>query len=287
MKTTSGQKIKIGVFVMVGLFVIFLGIFLIGSQKSMFNSTFSVYGVFKNVNGLMVGNNVRFAGINVGVVEGINIVSDSAVRVDLTLNNNVKKFIKKDSKVSIGSDGLMGDKLIVISPGGSTSRTEVEGGDKLTAVNPLDVDKIINKLTKVADNAESLTGNLNAIVSDINRGKGSLGRLLKNDRIANDLATTVSSAKTTIQNANKTTVTLNEDLKAAQSNFLLRGFFKNKEKAKQRKIDSARKAQENLTKEQEKLRKEQDKKLKEDQEKARKEAEKKAKEEEKAAKQNN
>jgi phospholipid/cholesterol/gamma-HCH transport system substrate-binding protein len=268
MKTTSGQKIKIGLFVLIGLVVIFLGIFLIGSQKSMFNSTFGVYGIFKNVNGLMVGNNVRFAGINVGVVEGINIVSDSAVRVDLTLNNNVRKFIKKDAKVAIGSDGLMGDKLIVISPGGSTSRTEVESGDKLTAVNPLDVDKIINKLTKVADNAEELTSNLTDIVRDINHGKGSLGKLLKNDQIAKDLATTVSSAKTTISNANKTTVTLNEDLKAAQSNFLLKGFFKGKEKAKQRKIDSARKAQEKATKEREKLKKEQDKAAKKAQEAA-------------------
>jgi phospholipid/cholesterol/gamma-HCH transport system substrate-binding protein len=272
MKTTSGQKIRIGLFVLVGLIVIFLGIFLIGSQKSMFNSTFSVYGVFKNVNGLMVGNNVRFAGINVGVVEGINIVSDSAVRVDLTLNDNVKKFIKKDSKVSIGSDGLMGDKLIVISPGGSTSREEVEGGDKLIAVNPLDVDKIINKLTKVADNAEELTSNLTAIVRDINQGKGSLGKLLKNDKIARDLATTVSSAKTTISNANKTTVTLNEDLKAAQHNFLLRGFFKNKEKAKQKKIDSARKAQAKIQETQEKARKAQEKADKKAKEKAEEEA---------------
>jgi len=268
MKTTSGQKIKIGLFVIVGLVVVFLGIFLIGSQKSMFNSTFGVHGIFKNVNGLMVGNNVRFAGINVGVVEGINIVSDSAVQVDLTLNNNVKKFIKKDSKMAIGSDGLMGDKLIVITPGGLTSRVVVENGDRLNTINPLDVDKIINKLTKVADNAEELTSNLTAIVRDINQGKGSLGKLLKNDQIAKDLAHTVSSAKTTINNANKTTVTLNEDLKAAQSNFLLRGFFKNKEKAKQRKIDSARKAQEKIKEQKEKAKKEQDEKAKEAQEKA-------------------
>jgi phospholipid/cholesterol/gamma-HCH transport system substrate-binding protein len=259
MKATSSQKIKIGLFVVIGLVAVFVGIFLIGSQKSMFNSTFNVYGVFKNVNGLLVGNNVRFAGINVGVVEGINIVSDSSVKVDLTLNDNVKKFIKKDSKVSIGSDGLMGDKLVVISPGGSTSRQEVEPGDKLVAVNPLDVDKIINKLTKVADNAEELTSNLTAIVRDINHGKGSLGKLLKNDQIAHDLATTVSSAKTTISNANKTTVTLNEDLKAAQHNFLLKGFFKKKEKAKQAKIDSARKAQEKIKEDAEKAAKEKQK----------------------------
>ncbi|QJD96162.1 MCE family protein [Mucilaginibacter robiniae] len=243
MKTTSGQKIKIGLFVIIGLVVLFLGIFLIGSQKSMFNSTFGVYGIFKNVNGLMVGNNVRFAGINVGVVESINIVTDSSVRVDLTLNNNVKKFIKKDAKVSIGSDGLMGDKLVVISPGGAASH-EVSSGDKLTAVNPLDIDRIINKLTRVADNAEELTSNLTGIVRDINHGKGSIGRLLHNDRMAKDLETTVSSAKTTIANANKTTTTLNQDLKAAQHNFLLRGFFKKKEKDQKRRQDSIKKARE-------------------------------------------
>src|SRR4051812_40060057 len=104
MKTTSSQKIKIGLFTFVGLVVLFLAVFYIGNQKSLFSSTFKVYGTFKNVSGLTVGNNVRFAGINVGVVEAINIVNDSTVRVDLTLNNNVKKFIKTDCKLSIGSD---------------------------------------------------------------------------------------------------------------------------------------------------------------------------------------
>src|SRR6201994_3109783 len=112
MKTTSGQKIKIGVFAMAGLVVLVLAIFLIGNKKSLFSATFTVYGMFKNVNGLQVGNNVRFAGINVGVVQDINIETDSTVRVDLTLNSQVRKFIKKDCKIRIGSDGLMGDKLV-------------------------------------------------------------------------------------------------------------------------------------------------------------------------------
>src|ERR1700761_8667894 len=158
MKITSGQKIKIGVFTFIGLLVLVFAIFFIGNQKNLFSSTFTVYGTFKNVNGLQVGNNVRFAGINVGVVQSINIVTDSAVRVDLTLNNEVKKFIKQDSKLSIGSDGLMGDKLIVIAPGGITSTQSVQGGGQLAAVNPIDIDKIVAKLTAVIDNAKDLTG---------------------------------------------------------------------------------------------------------------------------------
>jgi phospholipid/cholesterol/gamma-HCH transport system substrate-binding protein len=240
MKTTSGQKIKIGVFTFVGLLVLALGVFFIGNQKNMFSSTFTIYGTFKNVSGLQVGNNVRFAGINVGVVQNINIVNDSTVRVDVTLNDNVKKFIKKDSKLSIGSDGLMGDKLVIIVPGGVTSTEPVANGGELASVNPIDIDKIVTKVTKVIDNAEALTGGLADIVAKVNHGQGSIGRLLNSDKLSRDLDKTVNQAQSTMANVHKTTTTLNTDLKAAQSNFLLKGFFKNKKKREIR--DSIKKA---------------------------------------------
>ncbi len=252
MKTTSSQKIKIGLFAFVGLIVLLLAVFFIGSKKNMFSSTFNVYGTFKNVSGLQVGNNVRFAGINVGVVEAINIVTDSSVRVDLTLNNTVKKFVKTDSKLSIGSDGLMGDKLVVLAPGGITSNQEVADGGRLASVNPVDVDRIINKLTRVADNAEKMTGSLAEIVDKVNSGKGSIGRLLNSDKLSKNLESTVAQAQTTMKNVHATTGTLNEDLKAAQSNFLLKGFFNKKKKAAKAKQDSIKKAQEKLQKDQDK-----------------------------------
>ncbi|GAA4928285.1 MlaD family protein [Mucilaginibacter defluvii] len=270
MKATSSQKIKIGIFSVVGIAVLIVAIFLIGSQKSMFNSTFNVYGEFKNVSGLQVGNNVRFAGINVGVVENITIVTDSMVRVDLTLNSNVNKFIKKDSKVSISSDGLMGDKLVAIAPGGVKTQEVVENGDKLEAVNPLDVDKMINKLTRVADNAEKLSANLSDVVYKINHGKGSIGRLLNDDKIAEDLRGTVKQAKSTIKTVDAATVTLHEDLKAAQSNFLLRGFFKKKEKAAKARQDSIRKANEKAEKEKKKAQEKAEEERKKQEEEAKK-----------------
>ncbi|HEY4326228.1 MAG TPA: MlaD family protein [Mucilaginibacter sp.] len=248
MKTTSGQKIKIGLFTFIGLLVIILAVFFIGNRKNLFSSTFNVYGIFKNVSGLQIGNNVRFAGINVGVVDAINIVNDSSVRVDLTLNDNVRKFIKKDSKLSIGSDGLMGDKLIVIAPGGITSTQSIGEGGQLASVNPVDVDKIIAKLTGVANNAESLTSGLSQIVAKINSGQGSIGRLLNSDKMAKDMETTVKQAQTTMKNVHTTTTTLNTDLKAAQSNFLLKGFFRKKEKAKQDSIKKLKQKQDSVKK---------------------------------------
>jgi len=246
MKTTTGQKIKIGGFVLVGLVVLLMGIFLIGNQKSLFSSTFNVNGNFKNVNGLQIGNNVRFAGINIGVVESIDIVNDTSVRVGLTLNNKVKKFIKKDAKMSIGSDGLMGDKLIVISPGGASTNEMVSNGQALTSVNPMDMDKVIAKLTKIADNAAVITEGLGSIVNKVNSGQGSIGRLLNSDKLSKNLESTVAQAQTTMASAQKTTATLNEDLHAAQSNFLLKGFFNKKKKAEQAKLDSIAKVQKDL-----------------------------------------
>ena len=243
MKTTGSQKIKIGLFTIVGLAVLIAIIFLIGNKRNLFSSTFGVYGTFKNVNGLAVGNNVRFAGITIGIVQNITIINDTTVRVDLTLNDDVKKFLKKDSKISIGSDGLMGDKLVVIAPGGITSQEQVKNGDQLPSVPPVDADKIIAKLTGIADNAGTLIQNLSDITGKVNSGKGSLGRLLNNDRMANDLDATVKQAKNTMANVHKTTSTLNEDLTAAQHNFLLKGFFNKKKKALKAKQDSIKKAQ--------------------------------------------
>ncbi|WP_426669815.1 MlaD family protein [Mucilaginibacter sp. McL0603] len=253
MKTTSRQKIKIGVFALAGLAVLVLAIFFIGNKKNLFSSTFNVHGMFKNVSGLQVGNNARFAGINVGVVQDIQIKTDSSVNVVLTLNSDVRKFIKKDAKLTIGSDGLMGDKLVVIAPGGVTSNEQVDDGGQLATINPLDVDKIMNKFTKMADNAGDLVEGLADIVNKVNSGQGSIGRLLNNDKMARNMESTVKQAQTTMANVHKTSNTLNEDLTAAQHNFLLKGFFKKKQKVKddslkKLKQDSTKKAQDKAAK---------------------------------------
>ncbi len=244
MKTTSGQKIRTGLFVMAGLAVLVIAVFFIGNKKGLFSANFHVQGMFKDVNGLQLGNNARFAGINVGVVENILIINDTTVKVVLSLNENVRKFIKRDAKLSIASDGLMGDKLVAISPGGATTSEEVKNGDQLVAVNPFDMDKMIKKITGITDDAGSLIAGLSQVVDKVNHGKGSIGRLLNDDKMARDIEGTVNQAKTTIANVHATTTTLNTDLKAAQDNFLLKGYFnKKKKKAIKARQDSIKKVQ--------------------------------------------
>lgn len=227
MKATASQKVKIGIFTVLGFVILLAGIFIVGSKKNMFGDTFSVYGIFKNVGGLQIGNNIRFAGINVGTVEDIVMLNDTAVRVGLRLQSKVKPFLKNDAVASIGSDGLMGDKLVIISPGNGGDKPLKNGGQILT-VNPVDFDKIIVKITHVAENAEIITASLASISSQISSGKGSLGKLIYNDDLEKGLVGTMNSAKSTMESAKKGTEGFAENMEALKHNFLLKGYYKKK-----------------------------------------------------------
>src|SRR5664280_2813890 len=116
MKKNTSNKIKLGIFTSLGIAVLILGIYFIGERQQLFRSTFRVSGVFKDVAGLQAGSNVRFSGVNVGTVENISIVSDTSVRVAILIDESTRKFIKKDALASIGSEGLMGNKILIIIP---------------------------------------------------------------------------------------------------------------------------------------------------------------------------
>ncbi len=227
MKATSGQKIKTGVFALAGLTLLVAAIFQIGKTKNLFGDTFHVYSTFKNVGGLQVGNNVRFTGVNVGTVESIQIISDTLARVDMVMKESVHPFFKKDAMATIGSDGLMGDKLIVISAT-SASTELIKNGDKVASSNPADFSEIIARVQRIANNAEVITDGLAGISTQISQGKGSLGRLLYNDKLAKNLEGTVSSIKEGTQG-------FSDNMKALKGNFLLRGYYKRKERKKQEK----------------------------------------------------
>src|SRR4051812_26184142 len=115
MKTTPGQKIKIGIFTLICIFLLVGSFFLIGKSKNLIGKNFKLVATFRNVSGLQEGNNVRFIGINIGTIKSIDIISDTFARVELVLKEKVHEFIKTTAVASIGSDGLMGDKLINIA----------------------------------------------------------------------------------------------------------------------------------------------------------------------------
>jgi phospholipid/cholesterol/gamma-HCH transport system substrate-binding protein len=224
-------KVRLGLFVAGGLAIFVLAIFIIGKQKNLFNPVFKLTTTFYNVSGLQVGNNIRFSGINVGTVDNIRIINDSTVRVDMLIRKEVHQFIKTDCEVAIGSEGLIGDKLITITQGSQDAKLAKEG-QELASTEPVETDAIMASLQVTAYNAEIITQQLAEIMVKVNTGNGTLGRLIQDSTIAENLNQTIVNLKTSSKG-------LDENMKAAKHSILFKGYFKKKAKAAEEKKENA------------------------------------------------
>ena len=227
MKTNGGLKWKLGLFIVVGLVLLVFGLFFIGKQKNLFVSVFPIKAVFNNVSGLKVGNNVRFGGIAVGTVDGIQLLSDTSVQVNMNIKSEVRKFIKQDASASIGSDGLVGDRVVLISPG-SMNREPVKDNEILVSHAPVETEQIMAGLKTSADNAAIITQQLAEVAYKVNHGRGIISRLLGDSSLGNNLNATMVNLK-------KGSAGLNENMEAAKHNFLLKGYFNKKKKEEDKK----------------------------------------------------
>jgi len=203
MKSTK-NNIVIGIFVMIGIVLFVSTVYYIGSQKELFGSKIELTAEFQNVSGLQPGNNVRFSGIKVGIIERIEIASDSLARVYILVDEKSARFIKKDAYVSIASDGLMGNKILSISPG-SVSSAAVKSGDKLSSKEPLSIDEVITSVKSTSDNAEELAQNLLDITESIKQSEGLIGKLISDDDLAMRVDRAVASVEGTSKNAQQIT----------------------------------------------------------------------------------
>ena len=209
MEKTTSQKIRLGLFVIIGLILFVLAIYFIGDKQKMFGKTNHLETIFTNVNGLQLGNNVRFSGVNVGTVRGIEMVNDSNIKVDMIIDKTIFKYIKKDAVATIGSDGLVGSMVINILPG-KGKLPAVEPGDEIQSLNRIRTDDLLNTFSKTNKNAALLTENLLEITTEINKGKGTVGLLINNIEVANDLKETIHYLKISGKQTSESITNLNK-----------------------------------------------------------------------------
>lgn len=331
---STKRSVTVGIFVLVGLVIFVAGVFVLGGQQKRFTRSLRIMAVFNDISGLKVGNNVWFSGVKIGTVKRISFFGNSQVEVDMDVEQSSQQYIRKDAKATIGSDGLIGNKIVVIQ-GGTISHPEIEEGDRLQTIAALSSDQILETLQENNRNLVRVTQDFKALVGNIRRGKGTVGAVLTDSLVANnfkmamanlekasvntasitgsvsrfaaklntkgtlanELVTdttvfrrlsrsasklesvasnadktvgtlgqasqnlnraseklnnnnsplgvlltdqeTATNLRITLRNLNTGTQLLNEDLKAAQNNFLLRGYFKKKAKEdEKRKADS-------------------------------------------------
>jgi phospholipid/cholesterol/gamma-HCH transport system substrate-binding protein len=192
------QQVKLGAFVLAGIALFLISVFFIGSENNIFSKTFNVSAAFKNVEGLKEGDNVWLSGVKIGTVTGVQIASQGRVIVTLSLKHNQHEFITRDAIASVGSDGLVGNKIVVIRPGKST--VVIDDGDTLNTMSPTDTQDLFDIAKDVGENTRSLTGDLKLIAKKINDGQGIVGEFLNDGEVAQDLRLTLANLKATSDN---------------------------------------------------------------------------------------
>lgn len=327
-KEETKRAVVVGVFIVLGLLVFVLAIFTLGGQKKTFAKNIHISAVFDDVAGLKKGNNVWFSGVNVGTISSIKFTGTSQVDVEMNIDEKVQTYIHRNATVKLSSDGLIGNKIIVID-GGSPQAPMVEDGAVLQAEKLLSTDDIMKTLQQNNQNLLAITADFKKISSNIVQGKGLVGALMTDSamalkfrsivnnlnstsvstaRMANELnrfgdklntkggladkmltdttvfaqfrqsiaqlKQTTSSAsvlaenlsrasnklnttdnalgvllndpkgaeqvRSTLNYLNQSSIKLNDDLEAAQHNFLLKGFFKDRAKAQQKAAAAAK-----------------------------------------------
>ncbi len=274
MNKEKGFTWKLGMFVTIGLLLFIAVIYFVGKQKNLFGSTIQLKANFKTVSGLKVGNNIRFSGINIGTVDDIELITDSSVLVTLVIKKAVQKFIKTDAIASIGSDGLMGDKVLTIYSG-TTSTTIVKDKATIASKKAVEMEDVMGSVKSSVDNVGIITNQLAQFSYKMNNGNGALSKLISDEEFSGSLKSTLLNLQTssnefakftynmnngkgtlaklmnddkfgksldsTMANLQAGTKGLSENMEAAKHNFLLKGFFNKKKKAEAKKANELKK----------------------------------------------
>lgn len=187
------RAIGVGAFIIVGLLFLLGGVLTIGNLHSTFQKKMTVSTVFGDVNGLVAGNNIWFSGVKIGTVKKLEFYGKFQVKVIMNINIESQQYIRKDALVKIGTDGLIGNKILIIY-GGSSTVAEIEEGDSLSNEKMLTTEDIMNTFQQ---------NNLNilALTQKLADGQGTLGRLINSDSIYNNIAATTNSLQLASANA--------------------------------------------------------------------------------------
>ncbi|HET8828065.1 MAG TPA: MlaD family protein [Pelobium sp.] len=202
------KAITVGIFLFVGILIFLLGVFTLGGQRKVFVKSFQLQVVFDDIQGLKVGNNVWFSGVKVGIIKKIEFYGTSQVKVTLNVEEEAHKYIHKDAKASISSDGLIGSKIVVID-GGSPKFPFIEDGDVIAVNKTLSTDDIMKTLQVNNKNLNDITRDFKLLAANLVEGKGTLGALLTDQQIADDFKAIVKNLETTTASTSRMASQLN------------------------------------------------------------------------------
>ena len=187
------NNIKLGLFVIAGFAFFMLMLYWVGKDTNMFSSNIILKARFQNVNGLMPGNNVRSSGIQVGTVRTITFINDSTIEIEMAIDEEFKKFISKNALVNIGSEGLMGNKIVNIIPGKGEA-PEVVDGDLLASKKNPDTDEMLKILYETNNMVAQIAVSVKSTVDQVNNST-TIWSLLNDAAVSSNIKTSLVNIK--------------------------------------------------------------------------------------------
>lgn len=186
----SSKKVRVGIFVVVGTIILVAALYFIGSRQNMFSKNIELYTVFDNVSGLQLGNNVRYSGINVGTVTAIEMTDVGRITIKMSVQEKSAHFIKKNAVATISSDGLVGSMVVNIVPGAQEHAEGVTSGDLIKSSKNVGIDDVLSTLDKT-------TADLLTITHQILEGEGTIGVLIRDTILAQNIQHTILELRRT------------------------------------------------------------------------------------------
>ena len=207
MKPTNKRAVTVGLFIFIGIVVLILGILTVGNLHETFVKKIIITSVLDDANGLQAGNNVWFSGVKIGTVNKLSFYGKSQVKINMKIDEKSQQYIRKDAKVKISTDGLIGNKIIIIY-GGTSKAGAVTDGDTLGIEKLYTSDDMIDTLQANNINLLSITTNLKTITHNLADGQGTLGKLLNDETIFNSMQSTILTLQKAAASADKLTASL-------------------------------------------------------------------------------
>ncbi|QEM02141.1 MCE family protein [Mucilaginibacter rubeus] len=192
------KSIIVGIFLALGLILFILGVFTLGGQQKAFVKNIKLSAVFADVAGLKKGNAIWFSGVKVGTISNIKFIGPSEVQVYMNVDEATQQYIRRNAMAKIGSDGLIGNKIIVIE-GGTAQAPVIEDGDVLQSEKMLSTDDMLKTLQDNNQNLLAITNDFKLLSHNILQGKGTVGALLADSTMAIQLRGAMRNLQATTQ----------------------------------------------------------------------------------------
>jgi phospholipid/cholesterol/gamma-HCH transport system substrate-binding protein len=210
MKDSPNKRaVIVGMFVLVGIIILLAGILTVGNLHTTFTKKMKITAVFDDVNGLLPGSNIWFSGVKIGTVKTLSFYGKSKVKIEMNIDEASQQYIRKDAFVKIGSDGLIGNKILIIY-GGTVAAGEVVEGDMLQVAAVLSTDDVMNTLQQNNKNILAITNDFKVISKRFVDGQGTLGKLMKDETIYDNINSTTKSLQQASVKAQQLMASLSE-----------------------------------------------------------------------------